>query len=478
MSKFRRGTASVARSKRSRATPAARKTTVRARKPRKAASKLGTLAVKPAAATAEAPPGTAAVLAIGDEVLRGEITNSNAAFLSDLLFDAGYDVRFHRVVSDRPADIRAALENLACEVSVIVATGGLGPTEDDRTVEVVCEITGVTAVEHAPSLEAMKQRFSAHGFALTPNNLRQVRVPASAVAFANAAGIAPGFCVGIGAAEAYFLPGIPREMESIFTAHCLPRLVARMAAHGMAKAAVRTFHVYGMGESHIDHRLVGLVEGIPEATLHFRTAAPENHVKVVVRAGDSAKSQALLEQIDHELRKRIGQGIYGIDGETFPMMVGRALREAGATLALAESCTGGYAGQLVTSEPGSSDFFLGGVVAYSNELKTNVLSVPAEILAEHGAVSEPCARAMAEGARKLTGATLAIAITGIAGSRMDGRPVVAARPTGDKPAGTVSFAIAGPRPTKSTTKLFVGDRERVRRAAAYFALDLARRYFT
>jgi nicotinamide-nucleotide amidase len=154
------------------------------------------------------------------------------------------------------------------------------------------------------------------------------------------------------------------------------------------------------------------------------------------------------------------------------------LREAGATLALAESCTGGYAGQLITSEPGASDFFLGGVTAYSNEVKTNVLAVPADLLAEHGAVSEPCARAMAEGVRKLVGATLAIAITGIAGSRMDGRPLPAARATGDKPAGTVSFAIAGPRPTKSMTKLFSGDRERVRRAAAYFALDLARRYFT
>jgi nicotinamide-nucleotide amidase len=161
------------------------------------------------------------------------------------------------------------------------------------------------------------------------------------------------------------------------------------------------------------------------------------------------------------------------------MVVGRTLREAGATLALAESCTGGYAGELITSEPGSSDFFRGGVVAYSNELKTSLLSVPAEVLSEHGAVSEPCARAMAEGARKVANATIAVAITGVAGNRMDGRPVPpGGRPPGDKAAGTVCFAIAGPRPTKSVTKLFSGDRERIRRAAAYFALDLARRYFT
>jgi nicotinamide-nucleotide amidase len=337
---------------------------------------------------------------------------------------------------------------------------------------------GVAAAEHEPSLAAMKQRFSAHGFALTPNNLRQVRVPEGAQVFANTAGIAPGFCVRLGGAEAYFLPGIPREMESIFTAHCLPRLIARLGEQGVPRAAVRTFHVYGMGESHIDHRLVGLVDAIPGASVHFRTAAPENHVKVVVRGSDFAQSRATLDDIDRELRKRIGQGIYGIDGETFPMVVGRTLRQAGATLALAESCTGGYAGQLITSEPGASDFFRGGVVAYSNDIKVSVLSVPAEVLAEHGAVSEPCARLMAEGVRKLVNATVGVAITGVAGNRLDGRPLpVTPRPPSEKAAGTVCFAVAGPRSTKTTTRLFAGDRERIRRAAAYHALDMARRCF-
>lgn len=425
-------------------------------------------------------PGTAAILAIGDEVLRGEVANANAAFLSDRLFDAGYDVRAHRVVSDDPAEIRAALAQLASEAAVILATGGLGPTDDDRTVDAVCDLVGTSPVEHQPSLLSMKQRFSAHGFEMTPNNLRQVRVPEGAQAFANPAGIAPGFALRIGAAEGYFMPGIPREMESIFIAECMPRLVKRMEERGVPRAAVRTFHVYGMGESHIDHRLVGLVDGIAGATVHFRTAAPENHVKIVVRTAEAGRSRSLLEELDHELRKRIGQGIYGTDGETFPMVVGRALREAGATLAFAESCTGGYAGQLITSEPGASAFFLGGITAYADEVKVKLLGVPPDLLAEHGAVSEPCARAMAEGLRKVSGATLAVAITGVAGSKMDGRPGLPAggqEKVGDKPAGTVAFAVAGPRPTKSITKLFPGDRQRVRKTAAYFALNLARRYF-
>ena len=434
--------------------------------------------VAPAAPPAKAPPGTVAILAIGDEILSGEIVNRNATFLSDLLFGAGYQVRAHRTVSDSPGDIRVALEGLAREAAVIVATGGLGPTEDDRTVDAVCELLGVGITEHAPSLDAMKQRFSAHGFALTPNNMRQVRIPEGAHAFLNSAGIAPGFCVQIGGAEAYFLPGIPREMESIFTAHCMPRLVKRIADHGVPRAAVRIFHLYGMGESHIDHRLVGLVENIPNVTVHFRTESPENHVKIVVRTNDYAKSQTVLEQVDHELRKRIGQGIYGTDGETFPMVVGKTLREAKATLALAESCTAGYAGQLLTSEPGASDFFVGGVMAYANDVKTKVLGVPAEMLTEHGAVSEPCARAMAEGVRNLTGATIGVSITGVAGDKVDGRPGTSAGSApGEKPVGSICFAVAGPRPTKSVSKLFSGDRERIRRAAAFHALDMARRYF-
>jgi nicotinamide-nucleotide amidase len=187
----------------------------------------------------------------------------------------------------------------------------------------------------------------------------------------------------------------------------------------------------------------------------------------------------VLEQIDHELRKRIGQGIYGIDGETFPMVVGKTLREAGATLALAESCTAGYAGQLLTSEPGASDFFLGGVMAYANDVKTKILGVPAELLTEHGAVSEPCARAMAEAVRNLTGATIAVSITGRR-RQQDGWPSWRRRPPAHRARNRwarCAFAIAGPRPTKSVSKLFSGDRERIRRAAAYHALDMARRYF-
>jgi nicotinamide-nucleotide amidase len=411
---------------------------------------------------------TAALLAIGDEVLRGEVANSNAAFLSGHLFENGLDLREHIVVSDDPTAIRTALVRLRAEVDIVIATGGLGPTEDDRTVDTVADLLGVGTAADEPSLEAMKKRFATHGFELTPNNLRQVRIPTGARALPNAAGIAPGFRISLGGAEAYFLPGVPREMEKMFTDHVAPRLASHMSELGMPPPAVRTWHVYGMGESHIDHRLAGLLTGIEGATLHFRTANPENHVKVVVRDRNLERGRATLEKIELELRKRIGPGIYGVDGDNFPSAVAKAIKAQSATLAIAESCTGGLAGQLVTAEAGASSFFRGSVVCYADEIKTGVLGVKPETLADFGAVSEPCAREMAEGVKKLCGSILAVSITGVAGPE-GGAP--------DKPVGTVCFAVCGPGTTRTATKLFAGDRDRVRMAAAYFALDLARRYF-
>jgi nicotinamide-nucleotide amidase len=412
----------------------------------------------------------AALLAIGDEVLRGEIANTNGTFIADRLFEAGFSVVEHIVVSDDPVDIRAALVRLRASADVIVATGGLGPTEDDRTVDVVADLFGTGTVPDEPSLGAMKKRFSTHGFELTPNNLRQVRIPVGAKALPNSAGIAPGFVVRLGGAEAYFLPGVPREMERMYLDQVAPRLSVRMAEAGVPRAAVRTWHVYGMGESHIDHRLAGLLTAVEGATLHFRTSHPVNHVKVVVRGKSVDEEQGTLERIDAELRKRIGPGIYAVDGESFPGAVAKALRaqDPPATLAIAESCTGGLAGELVTSEAGSSAFFRGSIVAYSDEVKTSVLGVKPETIADFGAVSEPAAREMAEGAKRVCGSSVAVAITGVAGPG-GGTP--------DKPVGTVCFAVCGPGTTRTSTKLFAGNRERVRVAAAYYALDLARRYY-
>jgi nicotinamide-nucleotide amidase len=257
-------------------------------------------------------------------------------------------------------------------------------------------------------------------------------------------------------------------MEKMFLDEALPPLRHRLLETGGPPPATRTWHLYGMGESHIDHRLAGLLTGVEGATLHFRTSNPVNHVKLVVRQADPELAQATVEKVDAELRKRIGPGIYGVDGETFPAAVAKALKAQEATLAFAESCTGGLAGELVTAEAGASAFFRGSVVAYADEVKTGVLGVKPETIADFGAVSEPAAREMAEGAKRVCGSSVAVGITGVAGPG-GGAP--------DKPIGTVCFAICGPGTTRTSTKLFAGGRERVRMAAAYYALDLARRYF-
>ncbi|MDX2024235.1 MAG: CinA family nicotinamide mononucleotide deamidase-related protein [Deltaproteobacteria bacterium] len=422
-----------------------------------------------------------AVLAIGDEVLRGEVVNGNAAFLSDRAFGLGLVPGEHAVVADEPSDMKAALVRLCRAHKLVFVTGGLGPTDDDRTVDVVSAMLGVQPEIHADSHEAMRLRFARHNYVLTPNNERQVRVPSGALPLPNPVGLAPGFETKIEGATVYFMPGVPREMNRIFDDHVVPRLQAAILAVGGMPTLVRTFHVYGMGESHIDHRLAGLIDDVADVSLHYRAAPTECHVRLVLRHAANveaeAEAQATMARLEAQVIERLGTAVYGVGDETFPQVVQRAFAEAGKTLAFAESCTGGYAGQLFTEEPGASRVFLGAVVSYANAVKTNVLGVPAQMLQEHGAVSEACAAAMAEGARRVLGADVAVSITGIAGDSRDGSTKPADVP-GEKPVGTVCFGVATAAGTRAETRLLSGGRERIRRAAAFAALDLARKAIT
>jgi nicotinamide-nucleotide amidase len=249
-----------------------------------------------------------------------------------------------------------------------------------------------------------------------------------------------------------------------------------------------------MGESHVDHRLQGLQALMAplsdklggqsvELAVHYRTAAPENHVKLILRGRDAAGhrlAQQLLEKLTAEVQRRLGAAVYGTDDDSFALATMRALRGVGATVAFAESCTGGYAGQLLTSEPGASEVFVGGVMAYANSVKTGLLGVREATLAQHGAVSEACAAEMAEGVRRVCGSNIGVAITGVAGSVKE-MQIGAALPdaAGGKPVGTVCFAIAAANidgGVRSETRSFFGGREIIRRASAHYALDLARRH--
>jgi nicotinamide-nucleotide amidase len=406
------------------------------------------------------------VVTIGDELNRGEIIDSNAAWLGEQLTDLGVHVRYRQGVNDQPEDIAAALRLAAGRSDVVLVSGGLGPTADDLTVDVAASLCGVEPVPEPEHERRMRARFTERKLALSPNNLRQVRIPAGATVLDNAHGLAPGFRIALGAATFYFMPGVPREQRPMFLAEVTPHLRERLGSAATARR--RVYRVLGLGESHVDHRLVGLAETLGPGsagalTVHYRLAFPEVLVTLVAQGQDEAAAQAVLDRLHPEVRQRLGNALYSEGAEELPIVLGRALVERRATVVTAESCTGGLIGQTLTAAPGSSAYYQGGVIAYANEVKERVLGVRLSTIIEHGAVSEPCVREMAEGARRLLGATYAIAVSGIAGP--DGG-------TPEKPVGTVHIAVAGPQGTLHRHVLWPGDREQVRRIATLAALNL------
>jgi nicotinamide-nucleotide amidase len=403
----------------------------------------------------------AEVLTIGDELNRGEIVDTNSSWLAEQLTALGLHVRYRTSVTDDPPDMKDAIMRASTRADVVVCSGGLGPTDDDRTVDVICALLHVAAIEEPAHGERMRRRFAERSFQLTPNNLRQVRIPDGAAVLTNPTGMAPGFTVTLGRAQLSFMPGVPREMRPMFTDWLRPALAVRVG--DAVRTARRTFRLAGIGESHVDHALRGLLDGTAGVTLHFCIAFPENFVTLVVRRDDQAAADAELERLSREVEQRLSEHLYGRDEETLPMALGRRLLARGETLGLAESCTGGLVGALVTEAPGASRYFLGGIVAYDNAVKERILDVAPTLLAQEGAVSEAVARAMAEGARARLGTTWAVALTGVAGPGGG---------TAEKPVGTVWIATAGPDGTRTKKLFWPGDREQVRRIAAVTALHL------
>jgi nicotinamide-nucleotide amidase len=403
---------------------------------------------------------TVEICTIGDELNRGEIIDTNSSWLAERLSALGAYVRWRTSVTDEASDMEHALRTAAERAQVVVCSGGLGPTEDDRTVDVASKLIVKEPRVDPEHEERMRQRFAERGFRLTPNNMRQVRVPDGADVLPNRKGLAPGFGVRLGGAQLFFMPGVPREMKPMFEDFVAPSVTALV---GGARPLLRTWRAVGIGESHVDHALQGLIDGVSGATLHFRIAYPENLVTVVVRRDSEAEAQAILERLDGEVRARLGEHVYGTGDTTLAAAVGQKLLTRGATLAVAESCTGGLVGQLLTAVPGSSRYFVGGVISYSNDLKERLLGVSRDTLMMHGAVSEPTVIEMADGARKTTGANFAIAVSGVAGP--DGG-------TPEKPVGTVFICVTGDG-VREVRKLFwPAEREQVRTLAAFSSLHL------
>jgi nicotinamide-nucleotide amidase len=404
---------------------------------------------------------TAAILCTGTELTRGELVNTNATWLAEELTSLGFEVGAVDCVDDDRDRIRRALTRLGAEHEVVLCTGGLGPTTDDLTTECVAGLLAVPLVRDAASLEHIRALLARFGRGMAPSNAKQADFPEGASIIPNPRGTAPGFYVRIGRALAFFFPGVPREMKAMFRETAVP-VLAPLVQGGHHQLRLRCF---GLPESEVNDRLSG-VEAEFEVNLGYRASFPEIEVKVLARAANPADAKQRAEAATRVVRERLGEAVFGEGTTTYAESLLALLGERGATLSLAESCTGGLVAEMLTRVPGSSRTFLGGTVAYANEAKTALLGVDAAAIASHGAVSEPVARAMAEGARARFGSTLSLSVTGIAGP--DGG-------TPEKPVGLVHFAVADARGTSAEQVRTGGTREQVRLRAAYIGLRLVRR---
>ncbi len=418
---------------------------------------------------------TCAVLSIGTELTRGELVNSNAAWLAAGLTDLGFEVVEHDSVDDDRGRIVEALERLAKFAEVIVCTGGLGPTTDDLTTAAVAAALGVPVVRDEASLDHIRRRFERLGRPMSDSNAKQADFPEGANVLANPIGTAPGFEVRFRNARAFFMPGVPTEMKRMFDEQVVPR-IRDIAPNDSHQIRLRTF---GLPESVVGEKLAGVEDDFPGVTIGYRAHFPEIEVKILARAPGPASRRPgapapadpqaivrdLAERAAQEVRTRLGDIVYGEGEDTFAGVVGRTLRTRGWTLAIAESCTGGLVGHMITKEPGASDYLLLDAVTYANSAKQSVLGVDEDVLRGHGAVSPECACRMAEGARRVSGSDVALAITGIAGP---------AGGSDAKPVGLVYLAIATAKGTDVKERHFKGDRLWIQTLAAYVGLQMVR----
>jgi len=397
-----------------------------------------------------------AVLAVGDELLLGDIVNSNAAWLGEALAAVGVQVVHSAMVGDDVPRLATALRRALEDADVVVVTGGLGPTGDDLTRDAVALVAGVP-LDRSPAIEEqLRERFRAYGFEMPPDVLRQADVPRGATVLDNPVGTAPGLRLEVDGRLVVALPGPPHELQATARAGVLPDLARRTGT----VVTTRTLRCAGLGESNVAERVEAAVRVPAGVDLAYLAGAGVVRVRFTT-AGDPA----VLEPLVQACAEALGSAVWGRDEQTLPEVVGRLLADRGQTVATAESLTGGLVGAALSERPGSSATFRGGLLVYATDAKAAVAGVPQQVLDGHGAVSEQTARALAEGARERLGADWGVGTTGVAGpDEQEGQPV-----------GTVHVAVAGPDGTTVRSARLPGDRERVRVLTVTTALDLLRR---
>ena len=376
------------------------------------------------------------IVSIGDEILIGQINNTNAVWMAEKLNASGFSTVEITTISDDAGAILSTLERVGKIADLVVVTGGLGPTKDDLTKQTICRFFGSRLVLNEEILEHVRRFFAQRNKELTELNRRQAEVPDNCTPIHNELGTAPGMYFEKEGVHYVFMPGVPFEMKYIMESWVIPEMSRRLEPETIVQKTVLT---HGLGESFLAERIAEWENALPP---HIKLAylPSPGRVRLRLRAIDSDRDK-LQKEIDKEIEKLkeiIPELIYGYDDDRMEEIIGVMLREKGKTLATAESCTGGYIAHKITEIPGSSDYFLGSVVAYSNEIKRDVLGVSEKDLDDYGAVSEPVIRQMAEGVRRKFGADYALATSGIAGPG-GGTP--------EKPVGTIWIALATPHKT-------------------------------
>jgi len=409
----------------------------------------------------------AEIIAVGTELLLGNVVNTNARDLSEGLSELGLGVYHHTVVGDNPNRLREAVEIARSRADIIITTGGLGPTYDDLTKETLAACFGKKLVYHEDLGEELRAYFERRlsGMRMPESNLRQAHLPEDCTVLRNDCGTAPGCAFFAEGKHVIMLPGPPRECRAMFQGGAVPYLKALSDAEILS----HNIHIFGMGESAVEERLSELMQKLTNPTLAPYAKTGEVMLRLTAKAENREEAEKMMAPVLKEVQATLGQVIYGIDTDSLEATVLGLLTEGGKTVATAESCTAGMLSMRLTDIPGASATFRGGVAAYANDVKTELLGVPADLIKEKGAVSEPVARAMAEGVRTRLGADFGLGITGIAGP--DGG-------TEEKPVGTVFAALATAEGTFVRHLKLGTDRTRIRNMAAHHALDMLRRYLT
>ena len=408
----------------------------------------------------------AEIVAIGTELLLGFVVNSDTAYLGRVLAGCGVNCYRHVTVGDNPKRLAETLKRALSRSDLVITCGGLGPTVDDITLETISQVTGKPLILHPQILQKIRRRFKRIGVRMPKNNARQALLPQGAIPFPNEIGTAPGFMMRVSSVRGtrllVALPGPPQELIPMVERHLIPRL-RRFA--GPVVIQSRTLKATGLTESEVDLKVKRLLALKGDVTVGIYAHPAQVDLRITAKAKSPSAAKRLIAGVERKIRRRLGPLIFGADEETLEGAVGKLLKEKKLTLGLAESCTGGLLGHRITQVPGSSDYFRGGVIAYSNKIKKELLGVSSKILDAYGAVSPQVAEAMAIGARHLVGAEMGLSITGIAGPGGG---------TAKKPAGLVYMGLSSPRGTRVFKHRFSGDRATVKFKASQTALNLVR----